>query len=116
MTMPAPVVVGPDERRNGGRRQPGEDLGAVDAEQLEILEDPFVVTALLLNVSRRGTSATPAATGSRPARARASASSISGTVARMIQCVWIAYSGQSSMSRECRKSVVQAAANGPSTS
>ena len=45
-----PVVLRSDRRRDRGRRRPGEDRRAVAAQYLQVVEQPFIVVALLRNV------------------------------------------------------------------
>src|SRR5690348_18067031 len=50
MVVKDPVVLGPDEARDGRRRHPRADSVAVDPECLEVAEQVVVVAALLVDV------------------------------------------------------------------
>ena len=101
MVVEDPVVLTADEaRRPRATGRARERLGAADAEPLEVAEQRLVVTELLVDMlleirrERR-----PRDRRRRGWRARASAASVSGTVARMIWCWRTRYSGQSSRRR-----------------
>jgi hypothetical protein len=50
MVVEDPVVLTADERGDRRRRDAGEDLGAADADPLQVAEQRFVMTELLVDV------------------------------------------------------------------
>ena len=98
-----PVVLAPDERGD----TPGDGIRSstvwrVEAEQLEIAEQRVVVAELLVDVLLQVRAAARERLVAQPMR-RASAVSVSGTVARMIWCWRMRYSGQSSPGAGARR-------------
>ena len=98
MVVKDPVVLASDERGDLRRGHARDDARAVDVEDFEVAEQGLVVVNLLLDVlfEVRGERRRQCVAGAGELARTTSAVSVSGTVARMIWCCWIRYSGHSS--------------------